>query len=557
MSSLLLGDLNDYLEPSQACIKPPTTITTPTITSTNLKDNNIQKENDENIIKEKNKESISISLTDCLACSGCITSAESILITQQTHYQLLDQIEMNLNNHEFKKTIVISISPQSRAAIAKRFNLSLLEAMKRITSFFKDILGQGRAIAKVFDTTFARHFGLIELKREMKSRLEKSRENENIENIENSPLLLPSTPLSLPLLPLISSSCPGWICYAEKKYPDFLHLISKVKSPQQIMGSLVKYKLFQTGKDYKRADQIYHVTVMPCFDKKLEASREDFYNSNLNTRDVDCVITTTELLSLIQSKCDFMKIDLGEIDYEFSAIYPLIHTTPILSSSSLNEKMEQGDHVFGHKGNGSGGYLEYLLDAAQSGVLCPSFNSLMNSDTFASDSNENSFIYNIDQNENVNRETFQIRENVKNNDYREYFVTRNRDQKIIFSAVAIYGFKNIQSFVIKRRANRIPAYDFIEIMACPQGCINGGGQPKPIVPDGIVLDRKTMYQYLKDLEKLYQSIHGECNEEKNENLKFYLKMIENDNDKEGILMTNYRPVLFDIKKNAIINASRW
>ena len=56
------------------------------------------------------------------------------------------------------------------------------------------------------------------------------------------------------------------------------------------MGSLVKeYFSGQTG---RKPDQIYHVTVMPCFDKKLEASREDFYSDVYRTRDVDCVITS-------------------------------------------------------------------------------------------------------------------------------------------------------------------------------------------------------------------------------------------------------------------------
>ena len=107
----------------------------------------------------------------------------------------------------------------------------------------------------------------------------------------------------------------GWVCYAEKTHGSFiLPYISSTKSPQQIMGSLVKQHLAQSlGKRYTelhidsvacerlrvsvaltacRPDQIYHVTVMPCFDKKLEASRSDFYNDIYRTRDVDCVITS-------------------------------------------------------------------------------------------------------------------------------------------------------------------------------------------------------------------------------------------------------------------------
>ena len=83
----------------------------------------------------------------------------------------------------------------------------------------------------------------------------------------------------------------GWICYAEKTHGSYiLPYISTTKSPQQIMGSLVKdYFAKLQG---RTPDLIYHVAVMPCFDKKLEASRQDFYNDLYRTRDVDCVITS-------------------------------------------------------------------------------------------------------------------------------------------------------------------------------------------------------------------------------------------------------------------------
>lgn len=85
----------------------------------------------------------------------------------------------------------------------------------------------------------------------------------------------------------------GWVCYAEKTHGSLvIPHISTTKSPQQIMGSLVKDHLAcELG---RTPDSIYHVTLMPCYDKKLEASREDFTNQQLHTRDVDCVITASE-----------------------------------------------------------------------------------------------------------------------------------------------------------------------------------------------------------------------------------------------------------------------
>lgn len=82
------------------------------------------------------------------------------------------------------------------------------------------------------------------------------------------------------------------MCYAEKTHGSYiLPYISTTKSPQQIMGSLIKqWVRHRIGKR-----SIYHVTVMPCYDKKLEAARDDFFDKETQSRDVDCVITASEL----------------------------------------------------------------------------------------------------------------------------------------------------------------------------------------------------------------------------------------------------------------------
>lgn len=78
------------------------------------------------------------------------------------------------------------------------------------------------------------------------------------------------------------------MCYAEKTHGSYiLPYVSSTKSPQQIMGSLIKQWV-------GRNRSVYHITVMPCYDKKLEAAREDFTNKQTGERDVDCVITASE-----------------------------------------------------------------------------------------------------------------------------------------------------------------------------------------------------------------------------------------------------------------------
>ena len=109
--------------------------------------------------------------------------------------------------------------------------------------------------------------------------------------------------------PLISSACPGWVCYAEKTHGNWiLPHISKVRSAQQIMGSLVKDHISQ--KLQVSPDSIFHLTLMPCFDKKLEASRPDFYNEKTDSHDVDLVITTVEVENMLSED----NLNLPELD---------------------------------------------------------------------------------------------------------------------------------------------------------------------------------------------------------------------------------------------------
>lgn len=80
--------------------------------------------------------------------------------------------------------------------------------------------------------------------------------------------------------PVLVSACPGWVCYAEKTHGSWLlPYLSTVKSAQQLAGSLLK----------KIGKPMYHITLMSCYDRKLEASRPDFANEE--TKDVDCVLT--------------------------------------------------------------------------------------------------------------------------------------------------------------------------------------------------------------------------------------------------------------------------
>ena len=174
------------------------------------------------------------------------------------------------------KRTVMSISPQSLSSLAVKYHLDGVTCARRITSFLKTKYKTSLQINRfllmishcrlriddVYDIAYARNFALIEIKNEFLDRFRNNGQN----------------------LPLLTSECPGWICYAEKTQGEYIiPYISRVKSPQQILGSLVKRN---------KSRNIYHISIQPCFDKKLEASRKDFYDEQREQYDIDCVIST-------------------------------------------------------------------------------------------------------------------------------------------------------------------------------------------------------------------------------------------------------------------------
>ena len=130
---------------------------------------------------------------------------------------------------EERKVAVISIAPQSLASLAASLSYSsstrdeeitLRQILRRVEVFCREILG----FTHVFDTTFARHLALKEHVKEFLERRSASADNTECNEY----------------LPMLASACPGWICYAEKAHSEMLPFISRTKSPQQVMGTLVK-----------------------------------------------------------------------------------------------------------------------------------------------------------------------------------------------------------------------------------------------------------------------------------------------------------------------------
>ena len=206
---------------------------------------------------------------------------------------------------------------------------------------------------------------------------------------------------------------------------------------------------------------------MPCFDKKLEASRAEFAELDSGSRDVDCVITTRELQQLAEE----FNIDLKALP------------DADLTIDELGPK---------HIGSSSGGFLQYVMASAALNLFgCQ------------------------DLDKNLKIRT------VRNSDMKEYILEDINAQIPLLRMATCYGFRNIQNLVRKiekkdttgskrrqdRGASTTTTYDYVEVMACPSGCINGGGQMKPLIEPS---EERTLTpkEWLDHVEQLYQLDDG-------------------------------------------------
>ena len=236
-------------------------------------------------------------------------------------------------------------------------------------------------------------------------------------------------------LPMATSCSPGWIKYIEHMYPEYLENLSTCKSPQQMFGALVKtYYAKARNLD---PDSIVSVSIMPCTAKKLEASRPEMFDSGY--RDVDYVLTTRELAIMIkQAGIDFKSLEESKFD------------------RLMGESTGAGV-IFG----ATGGVMEAALRTAYELV------------TGREVPFKNLDITPVRGMEGIREATIKI-ENPKP----EWAFLDGVELKC---AVA-HGLVNAKTLMDAVK-DGTSAYHFIEIMACPGGCLGGGGQPIPTSPE--------------------------------------------------------------------------
>lgn len=221
-------------------------------------------------------------------------------------------------------------------------------------------------------------------------------------------------------LPLFTSCCPAWVKYAEQKFPQLLDNISTCKSPQQMFGALIK-EHFRNQKEIDSRDTVV-VSIMPCTAKKYEAARPEF--SSNGERDVDIVITTQELALMIkESGIMFNELEQEAPDMPFG----------LASGAGI---------IFGT----TGGVSEAVLRKCYTEKTASSLKDIEFTGVRGMDGVKEASV-----------------------------VIDGREIKI----AVVHGLKNAEKLV-KSILDGTKAYNFVEVMACPGGCIGGAGQPIPV-----------------------------------------------------------------------------
>jgi iron only hydrogenase large subunit-like protein len=200
-----------------------------------------------------------------LTCSGCITSAESVLISQQNLVDIIKALNENKSvDSEARRIFVASVEPQIAASFGHEFNITLSQAYFILSAFLSNI-----GFDFVFDCSAAQTLSLEESFMEVDEKLKKYENNLKLNVLTTN-------------LPLITGVCPGVVCFIEKKHPSLIPHLLTSPSIQHVQGVLVKYylpyiinhkrKVVESSKLLNKSS-IYHVCISPCHDRKLEALR--------------------------------------------------------------------------------------------------------------------------------------------------------------------------------------------------------------------------------------------------------------------------------------------
>ncbi len=342
-----------------------------------------------------------IAETDCVNCGQCRVVCPTGAISIHTNTDTIWDLLADKNTK-----VVAQIAPAVRVAVGDRFGLPKGEnVMGKLVNVLHRL-----GFDEVYDTSYGADLTVIEESEELMNRLE-SGEN----------------------LPLFTSCCPAWVKFCEERYPDLAKNLSTCRSPQQMFGAVVRE--YYKDPEKSGGKRIVSVSIMPCTAKKEEILRPE--STTNGKQDIDYVLTTTELISMIRKAgIRFENLEIEATDMPFG----------IGSGAGV---------IFGV----TGGVTEAVLRRLREG-------------------------HNRVEMEKIKFSGVRGEEGLKEVEF-------DYNGRTIRAAV-VSGLGNANN-LMKRIQKGEAQYDFVEVMACRRGCIMGGGQPVPVDPESRIARSKGIY----------------------------------------------------------------
>lgn len=326
-----------------------------------------------------------LNLSPCINCGQCILVCPTGALAEHSY---LDEVMAALADPE--KFVVVQHAPSVSVSLAEEFGMEPGQDVDgKMTAALRRV-----GFDRVFDTAFSADLTIMEEASELVQRIQRRGK-----------------------LPMFTSCSPGWIKFVEQFYPDFIPNLSTCKSPQQMMGAIVKsYFAEREGID---PDRLVSVSIMPCTAKKFECSRPEMAPGHIP--DVDYVLTTRELGQLLH----MFGVDLASMK-------------PRAADTPFGERTTAGK-IFG----ASGGVMEAAIRTAY---------------------------FLLTGNELEKLEIQPLR------GFKGSKELRLKIGELEIGAAVVSGLGNARKILEEIKTGR-KDLDFIEVMTCPGGCINGGGQP--------------------------------------------------------------------------------
>ncbi len=368
----------------------------------------------------------------CTNCGQCINRCPTGALVERNYVDEVWNAILDPDKH-----VVVQTAPAVRVGLGESLGF---EVGKRVTGQMVTALKR-LGFDSVLDTDFSADLTILEEGTELLTRLKDVLLNKR-EDVA---------------LPLTTSCSPGWIKFIEHTFPDFLKNVSSCKSPQQMLGALIKTYYAQKRKiDPKK---IVSVSIMPCTAKKFEANRPEMRSSGY--KDVDFVLTTRELVRMIrQAGINFERLE--ENDYD----------------SIMGESTGAGV-IFG----ATGGVMEAALRTAYEIV------------TGREVPFENLNITPVRGMEGVKEATVKLENCLDDWKFLE---------GVELKCAVAHGLVNAREIMEKVKSGKME-YHFIEIMACPGGCLGGGGQPIPT--NAKIREKRAKAIYEEDMGKKIRKSH--------------------------------------------------